>query len=208
MIVKYYKKFIHFSKQLFLNGFILLLPIAITFSLLKFCFTLVTSWLIPLRKLHIPFLEKIPHHELLLVVMFIFLTGIALKFFILRPLINFFETIFERIPLLRTIYFSTKQLIQALTAQDQMSFKHVVCVEFPHRGIYSIGFVTSQVIQELSPEKDIEFMNVYIPTTPNPTTGFFVMIPKDKIIKTKLTRQEAMALIISGGIIQPQEFKK
>ena len=167
-----------------------------------------TSWLHPIRQLNIPFISEIPHHEVLLVIFFVFLIGITLKTFILKPLLHFVENLFKKIPLIRTIYTGVKQLIIALTAKDQLSFKRVVLVEFPRLEVYSVGFLTSQVPQETSPNKEITYFNVYIPTTPNPTTGYFVMVPQDQIIEVDLTRQEAMSLIISGGILQPERYTK
>ncbi len=195
-------------KKLFISGLIFLLPITITFALFSFFFHLIKSWLIPLRKLEIPFLEAIPHYEILLIICFIFLIGTLLRLFILRPILQFVEDVFSRIPLIRVVYSGVKQLTHAFTSHDQMSFKKIVIVEFPLKGIYSIGFLTSQVPHQISPKTDQEYVNIYIPTTPNPTTGFFVMVPEGAYTETDLTRQEATALIISGGILQPDRYVK
>ena len=143
-----------------------------------------------------------------MVICFIFLIGIILKIFILQPLLHFIEKLFKKIPLIRTIYTGIKQLINALAAKDQSNFKRVVLIEFPRPEIFSLGFLTSQVPQETSPNKAITYFNVYIPHTPNPTTGYFVMVPKEQIIEVALTQQEAMSLIISGGILQPERYTK
>lgn len=196
------------AKNLFLNGLLFLLPIAITFSLFSFCWNLIVSWLVPLRKLNIPILEMIPHYEIVLVIAFIFMVGIFIKIFVLKSFIKFIEDIFAQIPLIRTVYFGAKQLIHAFSGQDKGSFKEVVFVEFPRHGVYSVGFLTSQVPEELAPDNTIAYFNIYIPTTPNPTTGYFVMVPANQIKHTDLTRQEAMGLIISGGILQPPRYQK
>jgi uncharacterized membrane protein len=193
-------------KQIFLNGLFFLLPIAIAFSLFNFLFNLVTSWLDPIRQLNLPYISRIPYYEFILVTLFIVFIGLKIKTFVFKPFVNFLEEIFKRIPLFGTVYFGAKQLIHALTSQDKLSFKSVVFIEFPRKNIYSIGFLTSEVPHEMSPNKDERYFNVYIPTTPNPTTGFFIIAPKDQIIETGLTRQEAMSLIISGGIIQPERY--
>jgi uncharacterized membrane protein len=99
--------------------------------------------------------------------------------------------------------------VNALSAQDGFTFKHVVLVEFPRVGIYSLGFVMSEFPEQISPksiDKKKRFFSVYIPTTPNPTTGFFVICPEDQFKIVDLTKQEAMALIVSGGILQPERF--
>lgn len=195
-------------KQLFLNGLFFLLPIAITFALFNFLFKLITSWLNPVRQLNIPYLSQVPYYEVVLVSLFILFIGMTLKTFILKPLLNFIEDVFKRIPLIRTVYFGAKHLVLAFTSQDKLSFKSVVLVQFPRNGVYSVGFLTSQVPDEMSPNKNETYFNIYIPTTPNPTTGYFVMIPKGQITETDLTRQEAMSLIISGGILQPERYSK
>ena len=195
-------------RQIFLKGLLFLLPIAITFSLFSFSINLIRSWLVPLRRLHLPLLEMIPYYEILVVAIFILAVGAFLKAFVLNPFIKFIEDIFSQIPLLRTVYFGTKQLIEAFSGHNKTSFKDVVYVQFPRPGIYSIGFLTSQVPVEISPDASKKFYNIYIPTTPNPTTGFFIVLPEDEFRHANLTRQEAITLIISGGILQPERYKK
>lgn len=195
-------------QQLFLKGLLFLLPIGITFYLFSFLINLIRGWLIPLRQLHLPFLEAIPYYEFLVVIIFILAVGIFLQIFILKPFIKFIENIFSKIPLLSTVYFGTKQLIKAFSGNNKTSFKEVVYVEFPRPGIYSLGFLTSEVAPEIAPDKNKVYYNIYIPTTPNPTTGFFVVLPRDQFYNANLTRQEAITLIISGGILQPKQYKK
>ena len=88
------------------------------------------------------------------------------------------------------------------------SFKHVVLIEFPRKDIYSIGFMTSEVPAQLSPNKNHTYYNIFLPTTPNPTAGFFLMVDKNNVQITNLSRQEAMALIMSGGIILPDHLSE
>jgi uncharacterized membrane protein len=202
------RKFSKNIKQMFLKGLLFLLPIAITFSLFSFSINLIRSWLEPLRRLHLPFLEMIPYYEILVVALFIVAVGAFLQAFVLKPFIKFIEDIFSQIPLLSTVYFGAKQLIEAFSGHNKTSFKDVVYVQFPRPGIYSIGFLTSQVPVEISPDTSKIFYNVYIPTTPNPTTGFFIVLPADQFHHANLTRQEAITLIISGGILQPERYKK
>lgn len=166
------------------------------------------NWLEPLRKLHLPMLEMIPYYEILIVIIFILAVGAFLQAFILKPFIKLFEAAFSQIPLLSTVYFGAKQLLEAFSGQNKTSFKDVVYLEFPRPGIYSLGFLTSEVPAEIAPDKTKIYYNVYIPTTPNPTTGFFVVLPKDQFHHANLTRQEAITLIISGGILQPDRYKK
>lgn len=202
------KKSYKYFRKLFIKGLIFLLPIAITFSLFNFCFNLIISWLEPLRRLHLPMLEVVPYYEIIVVIIFILAVGIFLQAFILKPIIQFVENIFSKIPLIRTVYFGAKQLIEAFSGQEKSSFKDVVYVEFPRPGIYSLGFLTSEVQPEIAPDTDQTYYNIYIPTTPNPTTGFFVILTRDQFKHANISRQDAVALIISGGILQPSKVTK
>ena len=201
----FYQKPLAYMQHIFMTGLIFLLPVTITFVLLRFCFGLIKGWLNPIRNLHFPFFEQIPHHEIFILIVFVFIMGILIKTFILNPLVHMMEAFFSRIPLVKTIYHATKQLIHAFTAHDQASFKKVVIIEFPRQDMYSIGFLTKEIPSEIS---DLKLYGIYVPHTPNPATGSFIMLPASQFVETDLTRQEATALVISGGILQPNRFKK
>lgn len=190
---------------LFLSGLFTILPITLTVALFGVSFNLLIKWLKPLKTLLNPtIISTIPYAEIILMVLFIFLIGIITKVFILKKIIHTIENFIVHLPLIRPIYKGIKQLVDALTLQDKITFKHVVSVEFPRDGVYSIGFLTSELSPEFSPDKRTKFVNVFIPTTPNPTSGFLVLVPETKIHIMDITRQDAMAMIISGGIIQPE----
>jgi uncharacterized membrane protein len=191
--------------SIFIKGFLTLLPITLTIAILNLSFKMVKGWLGPIYNLEPQFLKAVPFSEFLLTFLFILLIGIILNVFILNSFWTAFETIIGKIPLVRPIYAGIKQLVIAFSPQDE-SFKQVVLIEFPRTGVYSIGFMTSEVPSELSPNKAITYYSVFVPTTPNPTAGFFLMVDKNNVQVTTLSRQEAMALIISGGIIQPERF--
>ncbi|MGZ6254749.1 MAG: DUF502 domain-containing protein [Candidatus Chromulinivorax sp.] len=195
-------------RHLFFQGLFFLLPIALTFSLFHICLNLIMSWLEPLRKLHLPFLEMIPYYEIIVVCIFILLVGICLKAFVLKPMIKVAEDIFAKIPLLSTVYFGIKQLIEAFSAHNHTTFTDVVYVQYPRIGMYSIGFLTSQVAPEIAPDQEKKYYNIYLPTTPNPTHGYFIILSQDQFHHANLTRQEAITMIISGGIVQPEQYKK
>lgn len=201
------KYVINFLWKLFLNGLLTLLPIALTIGVFKLTFDLVMNWLKPFRRFVPPYLD-IPYGEVILVILVIFLFGTILKTFLIRSIVNAIENILIRLPLVRPVYSGIKQLVQAFSTQDKITFKKVVLIEFPRKGMYSIAFLTSELKPSLAPNKEEKFYNIFIPTTPNPTSGYFVMLPERDIIIVNITRQEAMAMIISGGIIQPESIKK
>lgn len=202
---------------LFLSGLLTLLPIAITIGVFNFTLKVIKNWLQPiyekgwLKSIHAlepAFLHDIHFSELLLVIAIIILVGLVLRVFILRSLLQGIESILNKVPLVRTVYSGIKQLVDAFNPHDKVSFKQVVLIEFPRKGIYSVGFMTSElsVGGVLTTQDNNTYMSVFVPTTPNPTTGYFFIVSKDQIFPTDLSRQEAMALIISGGIIQPERF--
>ena len=193
--------------SLFFNGLLTILPLTLTVALFNLSFRLVTNWLAPLHDIVEPtILGKIPYSELFLVICTILLIGTIMRILLLRTIVNAFENILFKLPLIRPVYSGIKQLVHAFSIQDKITFKKVVVVEFPRKGIYSLGFLTSELPAEISPEAGTQFYNVFIPTTPNPTSGYFVILSEQNVSIIDLSRQEAMAMIISGGIIQPERF--
>lgn len=199
---------INYTWSLFLNGLLTILPITLTIAIFNVSFRLLKGWVEPLQQIAPPFLSRIPHGEIILLILIIFAIGTILKIFVLRTIIHIIEDILARLPLVRPIYSGLKQLIRAFSGQDMLIFQKVVLIEFPRKGIYSLGFLTNEVQPELSPNKEEKFFSVYVPTTPNPTSGYFIMLPEKNISFVNITRQEAMALIISGGIIQPERLTR
>lgn len=195
---------------LFFTGIIVLLPITLTVALLSFSFRILIKWLEPLKKLtDFSIVSGIfPHPEIVLAIVIILVAGIIYNVFLIRTVIHALENLVIQIPIIRPVYSGFKQLVRAFSLQDKLTFKQVVIVEFPRKDILSIGFLTSEFDRGLLTKKgsiaEKKFYNVFIPTTPNPTTGFFIIVPEEQLISTNVTRQEAMAMIISGGIIQPE----
>ncbi len=208
-IRKQVKRIINVVWNVFIDGFFTLLPLCLTIGIFSFSFSLLKNLLSPLQGLDVPYLHLIPHNEFLVVLSLILLAGIFLKSFVLRSLLNFFESILSKIPLIRPIFNSIKQLVDAFTPSDNPTFKKIVLVEFPRKGIYSIGFLTGEFSSQLLPiPKDVIYYSIFIPMTPNPTNGFFIVIAENDFTELNLTTQEAMALVMSGGIIQPDRLKK
>ncbi len=201
----YILKTLDYLRKLFLQGLLTLLPIIITLGLFGIIFKYIRSWLEPLKAIVPQFLQNIPFAEFLVVIGVIILVGLITQSFLIKRLWNIFEALLERIPLLRSVYFGIKQLIMAFTQQEEESFQKIVLIEFPRKGVYSIGFITCLVPPNLIPSEKT-YYSAYLPTTPNPTTGYYIMVPKDECIVINITKQEAMSLIMSGGIIQPKHF--
>jgi uncharacterized membrane protein len=196
---------INYTWSLFLHGLLTLLPLALTLAIFNISFGLVLHWLEPIRTFAPTILTKFPHAEIVLAFCIILFIGFILKVLLLQPIMHAFESFIFKIPLVRPVYSGLKQLVTAFMSQDKASFKKVVVVEFPRSGTYSIGFLTNEAPPELTPSHDKKFFMVFIPTTPNPTSGFLIMAAEDEIRMTDYNRQQAMSIIISGGIIQPDK---
>ena len=141
----------YFVWSLFLKGFLALLPITLTIGLLTFTFKKLKSWLHPIYEMEPAFLKSIPFSEFLLTFFVILIMGFILNSFILQSFWDSFEKLVGKIPIVRPIYNGIKQLVQALNPDEQSGFKQVVLVEFPKKGVYTIGFVTSELATHLSP---------------------------------------------------------
>jgi uncharacterized membrane protein len=195
--------------KIFLSGLLTILPLTLTIALFNATFRLMIAWLEPLRRfIDIRLLDAIPHAELIVVIIIIFGIGTLYNIFLLDHIIHGLELLVSRIPLVRPVYSGLKQLVSAFGSQDKFTFKKVVLVEFPRVGLFSIGFLTSELnINNITPGTGEKYFSVFIPTTPNPTSGFCIIALESQIIVTEWSRQEAMAMIISGGIIQPEQSK-
>ncbi len=202
------RTFVYSLRSLFLTGLITLLPIALTAGLAIVSLRAVKSWLAPLYNLEPDYLKRFPHSEIIFALIVILILGVILRFVVVASLIRWAESGLSRVPLVRQIYFGIKQLVHAFTSQDTASFQTVILIEFPRKGIYSLGFATRKLPRELSPTEAEHFLSIFIPTTPNPTTGYYIIAQAADCKIVDLTRQEAMAIIISGGIIQPERFEK
>jgi uncharacterized membrane protein len=205
-IVALSQQFIQIIKKVLLHGLFTLLPTVITVALLHLIFKLVKSWLTPLYKIEPAFLQQIPHSEILLTFVIIFITGLLYEWF-LQPIIHRIEiSILKKIPLLSLIYFGVKRLTEALTAHDKHALQQVMLVPFPAPGTYSIGFLTGE---ETPPWSSLppKYLGLFVPHTPNPTTGFYIIVPEEQCIPLDISRQEAMTIVISGGLMPPQRFQ-
>lgn len=206
-IMNVLKKLIDSLCSLFLTGLFGILPITLTIAVFTLTLRVLQNWLEPLKRFGLPFIGMIPYSEVILAIAIIFIAGTLYNTFILRPLIHAIENLFFKIPLIRPVYSGIKKLVDAFSFQDKASFSKVVMIEFPRPGIYSIGFLANELDPKLSPDNSKKYFSIFIPTTPNPTSGFLVLLPEDQISVIDITRQEAMAMIISGGIIQPNTDK-
>jgi uncharacterized membrane protein len=201
-----------FLKTLFVNGLITVLPLLLTIEIFNMFFKFVKSLLEPVKNIimsssqFIPtWLQWIPHIEIVIAIILILLLGTVLNIFVLRSILAWFEQWFSKIPLVSPIYAGMKQLVKSFGHKDKTSFQQVVLIKFPHEHVHTVGFVTGQVHSAVAPQQDRVYMSVYVPTTPNPTGGFYLIVAKDDLIPLDMNRQEAMTMIMSVGMIQPKQ---
>ena len=186
-------------RNYFITGIVVLVPIGITLYLTKF-FISVSSKLIPYNlnpNNYLPF--AIPGLEILLSVIFITLIGGISLSFIGKRILKFVNDLFKRIPILRTIYSAIGQMTESLAPNKRNNKKSVVLIQYPRKGSWAVGFATKDNKGEISRKTNSELVNVFVPTTPNPTSGFLLMFPKDEIIYLDMSFEEASKFIVSAG---------
>ena len=185
-------------RNYFITGAIVLIPIGITIYLTLFIIKISSSFL-P-KKInpnnYLPF--DIPGIEILITIIFItFVGGLSLSF-LGKKFLEIFNNILKKIPILRTIYSAVGQLTESFTQSDGTK-KSVVILEYPRKGIWVVGFATKENNGEISKKTNEKLVNIFVPTTPNPTSGFLLMVPKKDVIYLDMTFEEASRFIVSAG---------
>ena len=191
-------------RNYFIAGVVALVPFGITLYLTKF-FISISSNLIP-REInpnsYLPF--SIPGLEILLSIIFITLIGGLSVSFIGKRILQFVNDLFKKIPILRTIYSAIGQMTESFAPNSENKKKSVVLVQYPRQGSYAVGFVTKDNKGEISNKTNKNLVNVFVPTTPNPTSGFLLMFPKDDVIYLDMSFEEASKFIVSAGTSNPK----
>jgi len=198
----------------FLTGLAVLLPTVITLALFKWLFGTIAS----LTDLLLFFLPKNLTHDdggkgpliwywslaaLTLAVLLVSLVGLLTRYYVGKRMIEWLDLTMLRVPLLNKIYGTIKQVNEAFSSGKKTSFKTVVLVEFPREGMYSIGFLTSDKQDEIQTKTQDKVVCVFIPTTPNPTSGFLVVVPEAKVTKLDMSVADGIKYIISLGSVSP-----
>ena len=190
-------------RNYFITGIVVLVPIGITLYLTKF-FISISSKLIPEEinpNSYLPFL--IPGLEIFLAVIFITLIGYLSLSFIGKKILQLFNDLLKKIPILRTIYSAIGQMAETL-APNRKSKKSVVLIEYPRKGSWAVGFATKDNKGEISKKTNQNLVNVFVPTTPNPTSGFLLMFPKEELVYLDMSFEEASKFIVSAGTSNPK----
>ncbi len=189
-------------KKIFTTGLLTLLPLAITVYVFYLVFNFLETLLGPAVKEL--FNIRVPGIGFAAGILLIFLIGFIASNIIGRRIIALGDALFRRIPLTRSIYVSAKQIIDAFTLQGKNAFQKVVMLEYPRKGLFVLGFVTGTSRGEIQDKTQGEVVNIFVPTTPNPTSGMLILAPRKEVIELEMTVDEGMKVIISGGLFSPE----
>ena len=200
------------------RGLLLVLPLLITVWLLRFLFGLIndniTPWVVLLiRASGVPDLDRLPTRMvvpvigLVLTTLFIYLLGLLAGNLASRRIWSWIETGILRIPLVKGIYGAARQLLDALSVTSRGKFSKVVLVEYPRPGLWTIGFVTNDAEHRVGRAGSASpSVAVFLPTTPNPTSGWVVLVPREDLMVLNVSVEEGIKLVVSGGIVMPDDF--
>jgi uncharacterized membrane protein len=200
-------------KRYFFTGLVILLPAAVTTWVLLFLIhfltkpflgvmtALLSHWNLTERSMHLLSVLLI----LVGLVLFTFLLGAVARHFFFRSMIRLGDRILEKIPLVNKIYKTSKEIIRSLFASTGPSFQQAVLISFPYPGSYCIGLITKDAPKTCDEAAQETMVTVFIPTTPNPTTGYLTMAPKKELIHLSMSAEEAIKYIVSCGVVQPRD---
>ncbi|MCC7463963.1 MAG: DUF502 domain-containing protein [Gammaproteobacteria bacterium] len=190
-----------------MSGLLIWLPILATVLVVRFIVQLMDQLLVLFPRHLQPealFGVHIPGLGVLLAVIVLLLTGLLVSNFIGRALVGLWDEILARIPFIRAIYGGVKSFSETILSNKGNSFKKVLLVQYPRAGIWSLGFQTNATLPEISERTGAEQVCVFVPTTPNPTSGFIVMVPRAEIIELDMTVDTAMKMVVTLGVVMPQ----
>ena len=190
-------------RNIFFTGLLVLTPIVVTAYVFYQLFVKIDGLLG--GKLWELTGRRIPGMGFVAVILLILFAGVFARNFIGKKLIQMAEAIMNRIPLINRIYSAVQQLSQAFFSGKRAVFQRAVLIEFPKKGIYCIGFQTSETKGEIQRQTKKEVLSIFLPTSPNPTSGYLLFLPKEKVFPLRMSVEEALKLVISGGAVLPQD---
>lgn len=190
-------------KRYFLTGLLIITPIWGTVLILKTLFLTVDGILGDLLAKLVTKAYYVPGLGILTLILLIFATGLLAANFIGGQIVRLWEELLHRVPVVRGIYSTLKSMMDILSFREREHYNRVVLIQFPKNGHYCFAFVTGVTrgeVQQISPEP---LLNVYVPTSPNPTSGYFLLVPEKDVVPVDISVEEAMKLIVSGGLYSP-----
>ena len=199
----------------FLAGVLVTTPLAVTIALATWLIDFVDSRVVPLipaqynpdsyLKEYLGYEIGLPGLGLIVLIIFITLVGALTAGFLGRIVLRFYENMLNRMPVIRSVYGATKQILETVLKHQSSAFRQPVLVEYPRRGMWAVAFITGRTEGEVQDLIADDLINVFLPTTPNPTSGFLLFVPKEDLIILKMTVEEAIKMVISAGIVTPPD---
>lgn len=193
-------------KARMISGLLILGPLVITLFILKFIFAALTAFVLPLLR---PWLDELPEFVLVAVatvaaLLVIYLVGMFTTHFLGRRLIKMGEDVMLKLPIVKSVYSASKQVMDTFSASTKAAFTATVLVSFPHPGARALGFVTGTI---LDPDGR-KLYRIFVATTPNPTSGFLILLPEGDVTFTDISVEDGIKMIVSGGMLAPKQYAK
>lgn len=202
-------------RRYFVAGLLVWLPLVATYLVLSFAINLIDRSLLLLPPRFRPenlIGFEVPGLGVILTLILVLITGLIVANFFGRKLVLAWESVLSRIPLVRSVYSAVKQITASLFSDASQSFREVVLVEYPRKGLWMLAFVTGDTPKKFQSVAGQELMNIYVPTTPNPTSGFYIMVPPGDVMRLDIPVEVGLKMILSAGVVNPlddpEEAKK
>jgi len=202
--------FVHLRRY-FVAGLLVWVPVGVTYFVLKFFVGTIDQTLLLLPQEYRPeilFGRHIPGLGIVLTILVLIVTGVLAANLVGRRLVSISERLLNRIPLVRTVYSAAKNFAEVLFTDSSQAFKKVLLIEYPRKGLYSLCFQTSTDLEEIQTRTSENVICVFVPTTPNPTSGFILMVPKSEVIELDMDVEAALKMVVSLGVVVPSWVKQ
>jgi len=196
-------------KRYLLTGLVIVIPVVITVYIFYYIFTWINSIIEGIASEFLyRYLPEIPGLTIIISLVIIFVIGIFASISVGKSALKYIDKWMSKIPLVSELYFTIKQASEAILIQKE-GFERAVLVEYPRKGVFALGFVTGESYREIKESADDnKLINVFIPTSPNPTSGYLIFVRKSEVKDVDITIQEAIKIIISGGFLKKEELKE
>ena len=193
-------------KRWLIAGLLVWLPLGATLLVMRFLVDFMDRSLLLLpTQLRPDYLLgfHIPGLGIILTLLILLLTGFLAANFLGSRLLSLGEALLQRVPLARTIYGGVKRLSETVLVGDNQAFRKVLMIEYPRKGVWTMAFQTAEPVGEVQERTGVDVVTVFVPTTPNPTSGFIVLVPRDEVIEMDMSVEDALRMIISLGVVSP-----
>ncbi len=204
-------RILHRLRNYMIAGILVTAPIGLTLWLSWLIVTWIDDRVMPLvpfkyhPEAYLPF--SIPGFGLIVVLVGLVLIGAFTANLLVRTFLRISERVLERMPIMRGIHATFKQVFETILSHQSDAFRQVVLVEYPRRGIWALGFLTGETLGEVQNLTKEKVLNIFLPTTPNPTSGFLLFLPEDDIVVLDMTVEEGIKMVMSGGIVTPEDLR-